>query len=252
MEMSPSLAIEVRNLRFRYPDGAEALGGISLNVAEGECVGLIGPNGAGKSTLLLHLNGILPDRPPAEPSVFVFGIPVTEANLADIRRQVGLLFQQADDQLFCPTVFEDVAFGPQQFGDGRSVPEIVATALRQVGLSGFENRVPHHLSGGEKRRVCVAGILACAPRVLVLDEPTSDLDPRGKRELKALLRNIPTTKIIATHDLELVVELCSRAILLDGGTVVAAGPPDVLLGDEELMLAHGLERPHILQHRHPH
>jgi energy-coupling factor transporter ATP-binding protein EcfA2 len=252
MEMSPSAAIDVRNLRFRYPDGAEALRGISFSVAEGECVGLIGPNGAGKSTLLLHLNGILPDRPPAEPSVFIFGRPVTEDHLPDIRRDVGLLFQDADDQLFCPTVYEDVAFGPQQFGDALSVPGRVAAALAQVGLSGFEKRAPHHLSGGEKRRVCLAGILACSPRVLVLDEPTSDLDPRGKRELKALLRKIPTPKIIATHDLELVVELCSRAILLDGGEMVADGPPDELLDDEELMLAHGLERPHILQHHHPH
>ena len=182
----------------------------------------------------------------------VFGRPVTEDSLADIRRQVGLLFQDADDQLFCPTVYEDVAFGPQQFGSDGSVPERVAAALRQVGLGGFEKRAPHHLSGGEKRRVCLAGVLACAPRVLVLDEPTSDLDPRGKRELKALLRDIPTTKVIATHDLELVVELCSRAILLDGGIVVADGPPAALLDDETLMLAHGLERPHILQHRHPH
>ena len=250
--MSAAAAIEVRNLRYRYPDGAEALRGISFSVADGECVGLIGPNGAGKSTLLLHLNGILPDRPPPEPSIFVFGRPVTEDNIADIRRQVGLLFQDADDQLFCPTVYEDVAFGPQQFGDAASVPGRVAEALGQVGLSGFEKRAPHHLSGGEKRRVCLAGILACSPRVLVLDEPTSELDPRGKRELKALLRAISTPKIIATHDLELVVELCSRAILIDGGRVVGDGPPDLLLNDEELMLAHGLERPHILQHRHPH
>ena len=250
--MSAPAAIQVRDLRFRYPDGAEALRGISFSVDEGECVGLIGPNGAGKSTLLLHLNGILPDRPPAEPAVFIFGMPVTEDNLADIRRQVGLLFQDADDQLFCPTVYEDVAFGPQQFGDIAAVPGRVAAALKQVGLAGFEKRAPHHLSGGEKRRVCLAGILACAPRILVLDEPTSDLDPRGKRELKALLRNIATPKIIATHDLELVVELCSRAILLDGGRVVADGPSVDLLDDEELMLAHGLERPHILMHHHPH
>jgi cobalt/nickel transport system ATP-binding protein len=130
----------------------------------------------------------------------------------------------------------------------RSVP----SSLGSVGLTGFENRSPHHLSGGEKRRVCLAGVLACAPRILVLDEPTSDLDPRGRRELKALLRGIPATKIIATHDLELVAEMCSRAVVLDGGKVVAAGPPIELLADEPLMLAHGLERPHILQHRHPH
>jgi cobalt/nickel transport system ATP-binding protein len=164
-----------------------------------------------------------------------------------------VLFQDPDDQLFCPTVFEDIAFGPQQFGgDESGIPARVRDALRQVGLEGFEKRSPHHLSRGEKRRVCLAGVLACEPGVLVLDEPTTDLDPRGKRELKALLQQIPATKIIATHDLELVVELCSRAILLDRGGVVADGPTVQLLNDEELMLAHGLERPHILQHHHPH
>ncbi|MGD0650301.1 MAG: ABC transporter ATP-binding protein [Verrucomicrobiia bacterium] len=246
-------AIEVKELRFRYPDGCEALRGVSFSVGEGECVGLIGPNGAGKSTLLLHLNGILPERFDTAPSVFIFSQPVSHANLETIRRTVGVLFQDPDDQLFCPTVFEDIAFGPQQFGgDESGIPARVRDALRQVGLEGFEKRSPHHLSRGEKRRVCLAGVLACEPRVLVLDEPTTDLDPRGKRELKALLQQIPATKIIATHDLELVVELCSRAILLDRGRVVADGPTVQLLNDEELMLAHGLERPHILQHRHPH
>jgi energy-coupling factor transporter ATP-binding protein EcfA2 len=128
----------------------------------------------------------------------------------------------------------------------------VAAALAQVGLTGFETRAPHHLSGGEKRRVCLAGVLACEPRILVLDEPTSNLDPRGRRELKTLLRRVPATKIIAAHDLELVVELCERAVVLDGGKVVAQGPASEILADEPLMLAHGLERPHILLHRHPH
>jgi len=246
-------AIETKDLRFRYADGLEALRGISLSVDEGDCVGLVGPNGAGKSTLLLHLNGILPERFDLASSVFVFGNPIVARNLAEVRRTVGVLFQDANDQLFCPTVFEDVAFGPEQFG--LSPPEIagrVRAALEQVGLSGFEKRAPHHLSRGERRRVCLAGVLACDPRVLALDEPTSDLDPRGKRELKALLRRLPATKIIATHDLELVVELCPRTILLDQGELVADGPTAQLLNDERLMLAHGLERPHILQHRHPH
>jgi energy-coupling factor transporter ATP-binding protein EcfA2 len=245
--------LEVRDLRFRYADGVDALRGISFSVNEGDCVGLVGPNGAGKSTLLLHLNGILPERFETSPSVFVFGNPIAEGNLSEVRRNVGLLFQDADDQLLCPTVFEDVAFGPEQFGLG--LPEIakrVHRALDQVGLTGFEKRAPYHLSRGEKRRVCLAGVLACDPRVLVLDEPTSELDPRGKRELKALLQQIPATKIIATHDLELVVELCPRAILLDRGELIADGPTVPLLSDERLMLAHGLERPHILQHRHPH
>jgi len=250
-------ALEIRDLRFSYPDGSEALRGVDLRVAQGECIGLIGPNGAGKSTVLLHLNGILPEfggrREPGSSAVLVFGEPVSPANLASIRRTVGLLFQDPDDQLFCPTVFEDVAFGPRQFGlNEAEVRQVVARALAMVGLAGLETRAPHRLSGGEKRRVCLAGVLACEPRVLVLDEPTSNLDPRGRRELKALLAKIPATKIIATHDLELVVELCSRAVVLDGGKIVAEGPPADLLSDEPLMLAHGLERPHILQHHHPH
>ena len=255
-----SPAIEVRDMNYSYAgDGVEtpleALRGVSFSIAPGECVGLIGPNGAGKSTLMLHLNGLLPEVPPDadRATVFVAGKPLTSENLFDVRRQVGLVFQDPNDQLFCPTVFEDVAFGPQQFGlDAASLRERVASALAQVGLAGFENRSPHHLSGGEKRRVCLAGVLACEPSVLVLDEPTSDLDPRGRRELKQLLRQIPVTKIIATHDLEMVVELCSRVIVLDHGVVVAEGPTTQILSDESLMLAHSLEKPHILQHQHPH
>ena len=245
----PPPALAVRNLRYRYPDGRAALRGVSFTIGVGECVGLIGPNGAGKSTLLLHLNGILPERIGGEPAVYVGGVPVTAENLPAIRRQVGLLFQDADDQLFCPTVFEDVAFGPKQFG--LDVAKVHA-ALATVGLGGYEERSPQHLSRGEKRRVCLAGVLACDPQVLVLDEPTSDLDPRGKRELKALLRQIPATKLIASHDLELVVELCPRSLVLDGGVVVADGPTRELLNDATLMMKHGLERPHILQHWHPH
>jgi len=241
-------ALEVRDLHFRYPDGHEALRGVSFAVGEGECVGLIGPNGAGKSTLLLHLNGILPEQI-STPAVYVGGVPVTEQNLPAVRRQVGLLFQDADDQIFCPTVFEDVAFGPQQFGlDAVKVRE----ALAKVGLAGYEQRSPQHLSRGEKRRVCLAGVLVCDPQVLVLDEPTADLDPRGRRELKALLRQIPATKLIASHDLEMVVELCPRSLVLDGGVIVADGETRALLNDTALMLKHGLERPHILQHQHPH
>jgi energy-coupling factor transporter ATP-binding protein EcfA2 len=247
-------AIDVRDLRYRFDDGTEALRGVSFTVATGECVGLIGPNGAGKSTLLLHLNGLLPEViGDAEPSVFVMGKPLTRQNLFEIRRHVGLLFQDPNDQLFCPTVIEDVSFGPQQFGlSDDEVARIATKALEQVGLDGFEQRSPQHLSGGEKRRVCLAGVLACQPSVLVLDEPTSDLDPRGRRELKQLLAQIPVTKIIATHDLEMVVELCSRVIVIDRGLVVAQGETVAVLSDEKLMLAHSLEKPHILQHRHPH
>lgn len=246
-------ALEVRHLDYRYADGTAALRAVSFSIAEGERVGLIGPNGAGKSTLLLHLNGLLPGAPPAESAVRVFGTPVVEPHLPAIRAQVGLLFQDADDQLFCPTVWEDVAFGPQQLGlRGPELSARVARALAQVGLAHFDERLPHHLSRGEKRRVCLAGLLACKARLLALDEPTSDLDPRGRRELKTLLGALPVTQIIATHDLELVVEICPRVILLDQGAVVAHGPTLEILNDEALMLAHGLERPHILRHRHPH
>jgi cobalt/nickel transport system ATP-binding protein len=246
-------ALEVRDLVYRYPDGTDALQGIRLEVAEGERVGLIGPNGAGKSTLLLHLNGLLPENPAAAPAVHVFGTPVAEPHLAAIRARVGLLFQDPDDQIFCSTVWEDVAFGPLQLGlHGAALATRVEQALDQVGLKGFDERQPHHLSRGEKRRVCLAGLLACEARLLALDEPTSDLDPRGRRELKGLLESLPVAQVIATHDLELVVELCPRVVLLDRGAVVAQGPTAELLADEALMLAHGLERPHILRHRHPH
>ncbi len=251
-----SAAVEVRQLSYRYPqkNAGLALDQLSFTVAEDECVALLGPNGAGKSTLLLHLNGLLPEHPPAdEPAIWVGGTPLTLRNLDTIRQRVGLLFQDPDDQLISATVFEDVAFGPRQLGvEGPVLRSLVEHCLSLVGLKGFQEREPHHLSHGEKRRVCLAGVLACKPTVLVLDEPTSDLDPRGRREFKALLQSLPGAKIIATHDLELVVDLCSRVLILDGGKLVAEGPTLSLLADEPLMLAHGLEKPHSLLHRHPH
>ena len=244
-------AIEIKNLHFRYHDGTHALRGINLSIQEGECVGVIGPNGAGKSTLLHHCNGLLPETFRGEPCVAVFGVGVTKESLSSVHQTVGLLFQNPDDQLFCPTVFEDVAFGPQQFGkDFTEIRDIVRDALKKVRLEGYENRSPHHLSGGEKQRVCLAGILACSPRVLVLDEPTKDLDPRGRRELITLLREIHSTSIIASHDLEMIVELCPRTIVLDQGRIVADDLTKQLLADEQLMHLHGLEMPHSLTHPH--
>jgi len=248
-------AVEVRNLSYGYPRTkfGLALSELSFSVAEGECIGVLGPNGAGKSTLLLHLNGLLPEHTPDEPSIWIGGQPLTPKTLEAVRQQVGLLFQDPDDQLISATVFEDVAFGPRQLGvKGPILQSLVEHCLALVGLCGFANREPHRLSHGEKRRVCLAGVLACKPRVLVLDEPTCDLDPRGRREFKTLLQSLPGAKIIATHDLELVVDLCSRVLILDEGKLVAQGPTVPLLANEELMLAHGLEKPHSLLHRHPH
>ncbi|HTY11412.1 MAG TPA: ABC transporter ATP-binding protein [Bacteroidota bacterium] len=246
-------SVEVRNLHFDYAENRPALGDISFQIHEGETVGLIGPNGAGKSTLLMHLNGILPNVFGGIPSVFIEGLAVNDANILQIRRAVGLLFQDPDDQLFCPTVYEDVAFGPVQFNmDRDKVKGIVADALQKVGLIGYEGRSPHHLSSGEKQRVCLAGVLACQPKVLALDEPTRGLDPRGKRQFAALVSSIEATKIIATHDLEFVAEMCDRTIVMDEGSIVADGNTDNILSDEQLMFSHGLEKPHILKHKHPH
>ena len=246
-------AIEITDLKYRYRDGTEALRGVSFRALPGECIALLGANGSGKSTLLLHLNGLLPEKLSGAPAVKIFGQPVAAENLEMIRRQVGLVFQDPDDQLFCPTVAEDVAFGPRQLGLAENeIAALVKKSLAQVGLAGFENRATHHLSHGEKRRACLAGVLACDPKILVLDEPTSDLDPRGRREFKAMLRTLPATKIIATHDLEMAVELCARSIILDRGQIVADGRTIDWLSDEKRMLAHGLEKPHILHHLHPH
>lgn len=241
-------AIEVRHLSFHFDDGTPAFDDVSFRVAEGECVALIGPNGAGKSTLLLHLVGILPEpgQGHGEGEVLLFGEALRPDNLAAARKQVGILFQDPDDQLFCPTVGEDVAFGPQQLGlRGEALRERVAGALAQVGLAGFERRLPHRLSGGEKKRVALAGLLAYGPRALVFDEPTSGLDPRARRQFIELLRAASDTRLLATHDLALVVETCDRTIVIDRGRVVADGPTRAILRDDDLMHAHGLERPRL-------
>lgn len=250
------LALDVRELVYDYSDGHRALDKVSFTVKHGERLGLIGPNGAGKSTLLQHLNGLLPERIPAKQQdaiIHVYERPLLASTLGQIRADVGLLFQDPDDQLFCPTVWEDVAFGPQQLSqDKTEIARRVKDSLHAVGLDGYEDRLPHHLSRGEKHRVCLAGLLACDAKILALDEPTSHLDPRGRREFKKLLKNLAITQIIASHDLDMVAELCDRVIVLDKGKIVAFGPTLQILGDEALMLKHGLEKPHFLSHSHPH
>jgi len=242
--------IEARDVWFSYPDGAEALRGVSFRITHGEAVGIVGCNGAGKSTLLLHLNGFLT---PTRGEVRIGDVPLTRQTAALARRAVGLVFQDPDDQLFMPTVFDDVAFGPLNMGLSEAdVEQRVAGALGRVNMTHLRERPPHKLSAGEKRAVAIATVLAMAPDVLVMDEPTSNLDPRARRRLIGLLQGFEHTRIIATHDLELVVEVCSRVMVMDAGRIVAEGPAADLLNDEPLMLAHGLERPHSLRHRHPH
>jgi cobalt/nickel transport system ATP-binding protein len=241
-------AIELRHLSFHFEDGTPALRDVSFHVSQGECVALIGPNGAGKSTLLLHVIGILPEpgKGHGEGEVFVFGERLCHETMQEARRQVGLLFQDPDDQLFCSTVGEDVAFGPRQLGlRADALRARVDDSLAQVGLAGFDRRLPHRLSGGEKKRVGLAGLLACGPRALVFDEPTSGLDPRGRRQFVGVLRDLVATRLLATHDLALVAEICSRTVVLDAGRVVAEGPTRELLRDDALMHAHGLERPRL-------
>lgn len=242
--------VEVRNVIFAYPDGTEALKGVSLSVGQGEAVALVGANGAGKSTLLLHLNGYLT---PTRGEVIIGGAALTRETAAAVRRSVGMVFQDPDDQLFMPTVAEDVAFGPLNAGLAPDeIERRVTTSLERVGMGHLKNRPPYKLSAGEKRAVAIATVLAMSPEVLVMDEPSSNLDPRGRRRLIDQLRSFEHARIIATHDLELVVEVCSRVIVMDGGHIVAEGPVKTLLDDETLMLSHGLERPHILRHLHPH
>jgi len=242
--------VEVRNLCFAYPDGTEALNNVSFRIIHGEAVAVVGANGAGKSTLLMHLNGCLIPR---RGEVRIGETPLTPATTTGVRRVVGMVFQDPDDQLFMPTVFDDVAFGPLQAGlPPAEVEQRVIMALERVGMPHLKHRPPYRLSAGEKRAVTIATVLAMEPAILVMDEPSSNLDPRGRGRLIELLGSFEHTRIIATHDLEMVVELCGRVIVLDAGRVVADGPALELLNDEQLMLAHGLERPHSLRHLHPH
>lgn len=232
--------LQINNLTFSYPDGFQALRGVSLQIAAGEKVALVGPNGAGKSTLILHLNGIFA----GEGDIAVGGLPVVKPNLPQVRAKVGLVFQNPDDQLFSPTVFEDVAFGPLHMGLPESeVYERVNRALAQVGMAEFSQRMPYHMSMGQKKRVAIATVLAMAPDILVLDEPSAGLDPRARRSLINLLRNLPLTMLVSTHDLRMVQELFPRMVVMDEGQIVADGETAVLLHDDALLEKHGLERP---------
>ncbi|WSY16392.1 energy-coupling factor ABC transporter ATP-binding protein [Embleya sp. NBC_00896] len=229
-------------MAYAYPDGHQALYGVDLTIGRGERVALLGPNGAGKTTLVLHLNGILTA---GAGSVQVAGLPVGKDTLREIRRRVGIVFQDPDDQLFMPTVREDVAFGPANLGlRGAELEERVQRALARVGMAGFADRPPHHLSFGQRRRVAVATVLAMEPEILVLDEPSSNLDPASRRELADVLRSLDVTVLMVTHDLPYALELCPRALVLADGVVVADGGTRDLLLDRDLMAAHRLELPY--------
>ncbi len=237
-------AIELESVRYTYPDGTIALDGVDLVVSEGESVALLGPNGAGKSTLLLHLNGILRC---CGGSVTVEGVAVSDDTVRGVRSRVGMVFQDPDDQLFMTTLYDDVAFGPLNMGLAREEADArVHDALHAVGLAHETSRPGQHLSFGERKRAAIATVLAMRPHILVLDEPTSNLDPRARREMIALLAGLAATKIVATHDMDMAMRLCDRAVIVDAGRVVADGPAVDLLADAELLEAHGLEVPAAL------
>ncbi|CAN5654644.1 ABC transporter ATP-binding protein [soil metagenome] len=240
--MTDPPALEVRGLAFAYPDGRQALFGVDLRIERGERVALLGPNGAGKTTLALHLNGILGG---GAGTVDVGGLRVEKANLREVRRRVGIVFQDPDDQLFMPTVAQDVGFGPANLG--HSGPELVRRvqdALQAVGMADAADRAPHHLSFGQRRRVAVATVLSMDPEVLVLDEPSSNLDPAARRELADVITSLAVTTLMITHDLPYALQLCPRALVIDDGTIVADGPTRDLLADQALLAAHRLELPY--------
>jgi cobalt/nickel transport system ATP-binding protein len=230
----------VNDLHFTYPDGREALRGVTFKMCASDKVALVGPNGAGKSTLIMHLNGILQGRGQVE----VAGMRLTRANLPAIRALVGLVFQNPDDQLFSPTVFEDVAFGPLHMGLPESeVHQRVQAALEAVKMTSFRDRLSHHLSVGEKKRIAIATVLSMNPGILILDEPTSGLDPRARRTLIHLLRDLPISMLVSTHDMRLVGELFPRVLVMDEGQIVADGLTAEILNDDKFLNAHGLEKP---------
>lgn len=239
--MTAPTAIEIEGLRHVYPDGHVALDGLHLTVSRGERVAVLGPNGAGKTTLMLHLNGVLLAT---AGSVEVSGMPVNRKTLRDIRPRVGLVFQDPDDQLFMPTVAQDVAFGPANFGlRGDALAERVRHALKTVSLTDQADRSPAHLSAGQRRRAALATVLACEPEVLVLDEPSANLDPMARRELAETLQGLDATMLIVTHDLPYAAQLCDRAVVMADGVIVADGPINAILNDGALLEANRLELP---------
>jgi len=240
-------AISMKNVRYVYPDGSVALDDVSIEIAKGERVAILGPNGAGKSTLMLNLAGILT---PSQGEVNILGLPVKTENVPEIRRNVGLTFQNPDDQLFCSTVFEDIAYGPLNLG----LPEDEVTSratdsLRQVGLEGYEKRLPHHLSEGEKKKVAIATVLSMRPKILMIDEPTANLDPKSREELTELIRDVvkrhEMTLIVATHDVDLVPQIADNVFILDGGRIVAGGPVREVFRNIDLMNKARLELPTV-------
>ena len=233
--------IEFKGVSFSYPDGTEALKDISFRITHGESVGIVGPNGAGKTTLIMLMNGLVLAT---SGEVMVGEVPVTKKTLSQIRQKVGVVMQNPDDQLFMPTVEEDVSFGPINMGlPEESVKQRVDEALRKVGCLHLKERPPHRLSGGQKKAVAIAGVLAMKPDILVMDEPSAGLDPRARRSLIELLKTFHHSKIIASHDLDLVLELCPRCIVLNNGRVLADGKSKELLLDRELIERAGLELP---------
>jgi cobalt/nickel transport system ATP-binding protein len=237
--------VEVRDLKFHYPDRTPALGGVSFHIRHGESVAIIGANGAGKSTLLLHLNGYLS---PSEGQVRIGDFQLTPDTVQEVRRTVGMVFQDPDDQLFMSTVFDDVAFGPLNLGlTPDEVRARVTAALETVGVTQLRERPPHRLSAGQKRRVAIASVLSMSPDILVMDEPSSGLDPRARSQLITLLQSFKHTKIIATHDLDMVVDLCERTIVMHDGRISADGPTMEIFADQELLAASSLEKPLRMQ-----
>jgi cobalt/nickel transport system ATP-binding protein len=237
--------VEVKNLRYVYPDGTVALHDVSFRIHHGESVAIVGANGAGKSTLLLHLNGYLSAT---SGEIVIGGTQLVKRNLTEIRRTVGMVFQDPDDQLFMPTVFDDIAFGPLNMGlAAAEVESRVTEALERVGAANLRNKPPYHLSGGEKKRVAIATVLSMLPEILVLDEPTNGLDPHARRQLIALLQAFHHTRIVTSHDLDMVLDMCERTIVLQEGRVVADGPTLEIFGNEELLKTCRLEKPLAMQ-----